>query len=149
TLTSELATKTTVSGLISGRVVVATSANTIGTSSITNAQLTGLVSPTITINDVSGVGSNSGASGSTLVFTLTKTGPFIATLWATSESQGVGSNMMSKLYLMASGGGIITYAQGFGGGFNQGANVTATLTLIGNRSEEHTSELQSRENLVC
>src|SRR3712207_8662291 len=51
---------------------------------------------------------------------------------------------------IASGGGTLsTLAIGAGLGLLAGLMVTGARQLTGNRSEEHTSELQSRQYLVC
>src|SRR5690625_819452 len=45
--------------------------------------------------------------------------------------------------------GMATTIQGAGGVYSASAALTDELTHVGSRSEEHTSELQSRGHLVC
>src|SRR5690606_39842256 len=45
--------------------------------------------------------------------------------------------------------GLGPHRVGLGGGLATGADLEAGDERLGLRSEEHTSELQSRENLVC
>lgn len=125
TIVAELGNKTTVTGLTTGQLIQATGAGTIGNATNTNAQLAAIVSPLITTAAVTGSGGSSGESSGPTVHTFTKTGFYIATIWAECEAQGVGGDMIATLYQSAT-----FKSKSIAGSAGNGS--TTNITLMGN-----------------
>lgn len=130
TLTTELATKTTLSGLTNGTIIQATGASSVANASVTNAQLvTALANIASLQSPVSSL--NGAIAGAGTIFSAPSAGIYLVTCWLRGSSGASGTQNKFTL----TGGGQSVYAAGDPGSalfFEACLTMIASLTAAEN-----------------